>query len=207
MKYGNIEIIKINHDAFRIKGTKTVYIDPFKIKDKDQADFILISHDHYDHLSIDDIKKILADKTTIIASVNCKKLGEIKTNKLIFLSPREKFNESIKVEAVHAYNINKNFHPKNYNGVGFIIEIDNVKIYHAGDTDLIPEMKNLKNIDIALLPVSGTYVMTAEEAVNAAEIIKPKIAIPMHWGDLIGSRDDAENFQKRAMRYCKVEII
>ena len=119
------------------------------------------------------------------------------------LSNNEVFE--IKVEAVPAYNINKDFHTKAYNGVGFIIEIDNTRLYHAGDTDLIPEMNNIKNIDIAFLPVSGKYVMTAEEAASAASLIKPRIVIPMHWGAIIGTIKDANNLKKNYNG--KVEII
>ncbi|MBI2670567.1 MBL fold metallo-hydrolase [Candidatus Woesearchaeota archaeon] len=203
MKYEDIEIFRINHDAFKIKGNKTVYIDPFKIQAFDKADFVLISHNHYDHLSIDDIKKVIAKNTILIASPNCEKLKDFKENKIVFLNPGEKFQDIIKVEAVHAYNINKNFHPRSYNGVGFVLEIDSKRIYHAGDTDFIPEMKNLKNIDVALLPVSGTYVMTPEEAVQAANLIKPKLAIPMHYGSIVGTEKDALKFKELYKGNCE----
>lgn len=205
MKYDNIEIIRLNHDAFKIKGSKVVYIDPFKINEKQRADYILVSHNHYDHLSMEDIKKLLDNKTVIIASVNCEDLKNLKSNKIIFLRPGEKYDDEIKVEAVFAYNINKNFHPKPYNGIGFILSTDGKRIYHAGDTDLIPEMRNLKNIDVALLPVSGTYVMTAQEAAQAAEIIKPKLVIPMHYGSIVGSKQDALKFKE--LYKGKSEII
>ncbi|MEM2004008.1 MAG: MBL fold metallo-hydrolase, partial [Nitrososphaerota archaeon] len=112
---------------------------------------------------------------------------------------------------VPAYNVNKFrapgvvFHPKEYGGVGYIIEVDNIRIYHPGDTDLIEEMKTLGRIDVALLPVSGTYVMTAEEAAKAVDIIKPDLAIPMHFGEIVGSEKDAQTFKSKAS--CRVEIL
>ena len=104
-----------------------------------------------------------------------------------------------------AYNLNKQFHPKSNGWMGVVVTVSGKRIYHAGDTDNIPEMSNLKNIDIALLPVSGTYVMTAEEAADAANRIMPKMAVPMHYGSIIGTRADAERF--RQLCKCKVEIL
>lgn len=195
MKYNNIEIKRINHDCFKINGSKIIYIDPFKLEKNDRADFILITHNHFDHMSIEDIKKIITPSTVIIASVSCTDLNSL-PNKKVFMKPNEKFNDSIKVESVHAYNINKKFHPRENNGLGFIVTIDNTRIYHAGDTDIIPEMKNIKNIDLALLPVSGTYVMDVKEAVESANLINPKIVIPMHYGSIVGSASDGNDFKK-----------
>jgi L-ascorbate metabolism protein UlaG (beta-lactamase superfamily) len=114
--------------------------------------------------------------------------------------------EGIKVEVVPAYNTNKNFHQKQKQWLGFIVTVDGVRIYHAGDTDLIPEMDGFE-VDIALLPVSGTYVMTADEAVEAAKRIKPKAAIPMHYDAIVGTKKDAENFKKALEGICEVTIL
>lgn len=199
-----LENIKwLGHAGFKIKGEKTVYIDPFKINDTEPADIIIITHEHFDHLSPEDIKKIQAGKTAIVTTPDCysKVSGNIKT-----ISPGQSIVvDGIRIDAVPAYNTNKNFHPKGNGWIGVIVAIDGKRIYHAGDTDNIPEIAQLKNIDIALLPVSGTYVMTAEEAADAANKIMPKVAVPMHYGAIVGSRADAENFRKLCK--CRVEIL
>ncbi|RLF54379.1 MAG: MBL fold metallo-hydrolase, partial [Thermoplasmata archaeon] len=112
----------------------------------------------------------------------------------------------VKIEAVPAYNTDKDFHPGKNGWLGFVVEIDGVRIYHAGDTDFIPEMKGI-DVDIALLPVSGTYVMTAEQAVEAAKTIKPKVAIPMHYGAIVGGEKDASSFQKALAGIVEVTIL
>jgi len=206
MKFDNIEMEWLGHDGFKIKNSKIIYIDPFKISSNEKADLILITHEHFDHLSIEDIKKIYNNKTIIIASNICRK-NLINFNSK-FINPGEKLKmDNILIEAVYSYNPNKKFHPKNDLRNGYIININNKRIYHAGDTDLIPEMNNIKNIDLALLPISGTYVMDVNEAVEAVKIIKPKIAIPMHINSIIGTMKEAEEFKKLANKFCKVEIL
>ncbi|MCS7285697.1 MAG: MBL fold metallo-hydrolase [Anaerolineae bacterium] len=184
----------LGHDSFRLEGEVTVYIDPWKLPPNlPKADIILITHEHYDHCSPEDVAKIQkADTVIVTIPAAAKKLkGEIKTVK-----PGDKITvKGIEVEMVPAYNIDKPFHPKEAGHVGFIVTLGGKRIYHAGDTDFIPEMKGLKT-DIALLPVSGTYVMTADEAARAADAIKPEIAIPMHYGEIVGSEKDAERFKE-----------
>ena len=195
----------LGHDTFRITGEKTVYTDPFKIKKKDTADIILITHEHYDHCSPEDVQKITGPDTLIITVSDCaKKLsGKIRTVK-----PGDKIKEGgIEIEMVPAYNTNKQFHTKDRGWVGYVLTINSQRIYLAGDTDYIPEMKLLKNIDVALLPVSGTYVMTAEEAVRAALDIKPKVAIPMHYGSIVGNKNDAERFAKGLKGHIEVLLL
>lgn len=209
MVYRDIEIIRLNHASFKIKNHKVIYVDPFKIKPDEKADLIFITHEHFDHFSPEDLEKIVTEKTFIVACHLCD-LEKYQNVRLV--KPYENFEiENIKVETIPAYNTNKFrepgkvFHPREDGRVGYILEIEGVRIYHSGDTDNIPEMGNLKNINIALLPVSGIYVMTAEEAVEAVKIIKPKIAIPMHYGTIVGSLSDAQKFKK--LSPITVEII
>jgi L-ascorbate metabolism protein UlaG (beta-lactamase superfamily) len=195
----------LGHDTFKIVGEKVIYTDPFKIKKKDSADIILITHEHFDHCSPDDIKAIQGANTIIVTTPDCaKKLsGKIKTVK-----PGDKITVGgIEIEAVPSYNTNKQFHPKANAWVGYIFTVRGQRIYLAGDTDYIPEMKTFKNIDIALLPVSGTYVMTAEEAIKAALDIKPKTAIPMHYDSIVGSKYDAQKFADGLKGKIEVTIL
>ena len=194
----------LGHDTFKIVGEKVVYTDPFKIKKKDTADIILITHEHFDHCSPEDVKAIQGPKTMIVATSDCaKKLS----GKVKIVKPGDKINvEGIDIEAVPSYNTNKQFHTKDKGWVGYIFVVKGQRIYIAGDTDYIPEMKNFK-VDIALLPVSGTYVMTADEAIKAALDIKPKIAIPMHYGSIVGSTDDAKRFAEGLKGKIEVLIL
>lgn len=186
----------LGHDGFRIEeGGKTIYTDPFNLKGKlPPADIILITHEHYDHCSPEDVRKI-QNKNTVIVTIPLA-AGKLSGN-IKLVKPGDTVEiEGIKIEAVPAYNINKPFHPRSGNRVGFIITAGGKRIYQAGDTDLIPEMDQIK-CDVALLPVSGTYVMTAEESAAAAAKIKPVVAIPMHWGAIdVGTLQDAERFRK-----------
>jgi L-ascorbate metabolism protein UlaG (beta-lactamase superfamily) len=218
MKLLNLDFKRIAHDTFRIAGSKVIYTDPFKVTQRDEADIVLISHEHFDHLNAEDIEKVISPSTTILASPLCKEgLQKIKVKEMRFLDPGGRFTVGtpktgeVVVEAVPAYNLNKfrepgkAFHPKGEKRLGFLIKMDGTTVYHAGDTDFIPEMKSIR-CDIALLPVSGTYVMTAEEAAEAAAALKPRIAVPMHYGAIVGSDADAEKF-KSLVKDCQVEIL
>ena len=183
----------LGHDSFRIDAAKTIYFDPYQLSAGPKADLILISHDHFDHCSPEDVAKIQQPKTVIITEKDsAKKLkGDVRT-----LKPGASVMvDEVKVEGVPSYNTDKDFHPKKNGWLGFVVELEGVRIYHAGDADFIPEMKDLK-VDIALLPVSGTYVMTSDQAVKAALAIKPKLAIPMHYGAIVGEEADAVRFKK-----------
>src|SRR3989454_10774213 len=213
IEFKGLKISWLGHDSFVIRNGKTVAIDPFKIKGRhDSADILLITHEHFDHCSPDDVKKMASNKTVILATPACKaelakaKIGEVRTVK-----PGDKLRlDGVSIEAVPAYNLNKFrepgklFHPREDQKIGYIIDIDGVRVYHAGDTDAIPEMKGLKT-DVALLPVSGTYVMTPEEAAEAAKMVEPKLAIPMHYGVIVGSEQDAQKFKQLAT--VQVQIL
>ncbi|MBF0319354.1 MAG: MBL fold metallo-hydrolase [Nitrospirae bacterium] len=191
-------IIWFGHDSFKFTGDKTVYIDPYKIKKSDKADLILITHGHFDHCSPEDIAKVTGDKTIIVAPKDCalKLKGNVK-----IAAPGDKFSVTgIEIEAVPAYNTNKDFHPKSNAWVGYVFTLDGKRYYHAGDTDHIPEMKTLKDIYAALIPISGVYVMTADEAAHAALDIAPKFAVPMHYGEVVGTKKDAERFAAELRR-------
>jgi L-ascorbate metabolism protein UlaG (beta-lactamase superfamily) len=194
----------LGHDTFKITRDKTIYTDPFKIKKKDIADIILITHEHFDHCSQEDVEKIQGSETVIIAPPDCegKLSGNIKA-----VQPGDTMTvHGINIEAVPAYNVNKQFHTQDRGWVGYIFPVGGERIYLAGDTDYIPEMKDFK-VDIALLPVSGTYVMTAEEAVRAALDIKPNIAIPMHYGAIVGTDHDAKKFADALQGKVEVAIL
>jgi L-ascorbate metabolism protein UlaG (beta-lactamase superfamily) len=218
-EHEDIQITWTGHDGFRIRGTNsqnnqvTVYIDPYQLASKYQkqndADVVLLTHDHFDHLSIDDLKQIINNNTSILSATECvEKLAGLRVKEISGIKPGEKsIIKGLTIEAVPAYNINKKFHPKSDGKVGFIIRINEKRIYHAGDADLIPEMESV-DPDIALVPVSGTYVMTAEEAAKAVnELIRPKkVVIPMHYNAVVGTEEDAKKF-KKLVNVCKVEIL
>ena len=203
----NFELQKLSHDTVRIyfEGT-LIYIDPFQVT-APQADLIFITHDHYDHCSLEDITRISTPKTIIVAPTSCKeRLAPLKKTvaSIHYMKPGDQFSvRGIPVRTIPAYNTNKFrgpgqlFHPKSENGLGYILQLGSRTLLHAGDTDATPELLKEK-VDIALLPVSGTYVMTPEEAASAANEMKPKLAIPMHYGAIVGTKEDAEKFRKLA---------
>ena len=214
LEHNGVKITWLGHDSFKISNGKILYIDPYKITADAKADILLISHEHFDHLSMDDMKKVVSPNTSIVAARQCAgTVSKVGAKEITIVKPGEKVNvQGIAIEAVAAYNTNKinpdtkkPFHPKEDSNVGFVMTINNIRIYHAGDTDPIQEIKNIQ-ADIALLPVSGTYVMTAEEAAEVVSTIKPKIAIPMHYGAIVGSEEDAEKF-KQLVKECDVIIL
>jgi L-ascorbate metabolism protein UlaG (beta-lactamase superfamily) len=193
------QLKRLGHDSFRLDGPPVIYIDPWKLRqDMPKADLVLVTHDHYDHCSPEDIAKISQEGTVVIGNPGAaQKIG----SKARALRPGESLTfANVTVTAVPAYNTNKfrspgePFHPQGDQGNGYIITIDDEKLYHAGDTDFIPEMSQVQ-ATVALLPVSGTYVMTAEEAFEAAQVIKAEYFVPMHYGDIVGDQGDVEKFR------------
>ncbi len=194
----------LGHDTFKITGEKVIYTDPFKVKKADVADIILITHEHRDHCSPDDIRKVQGPNTVIVTPADC--ASKLKGNIKIVKRGDTIDVSGIRIEVVPSYNTNKQFHTKDRGWVGYIFTVSGERIYLAGDTDYIPEMASFR-VDIALLPVSGTYVMTAEEAVLAALAIKPKIAIPMHYGSIVGTVEDARKFAEQLKGKIVVDIL
>ena len=196
----------LGHAAFKIIGDQdqVIYLDPFQINQGETADLILVSHEHYDHFSPEDIMKIRGAKTVVVGPPDCVDGLEGETKAV---RPGETITvQGITIEVVPAYNTNKTFHPKEKNWVGYVLTAAGQRIYFAGDTDRIPEMQSIKT-DVALLPVSGTYVMTAEEAATAAQDLKAEVAIPMHYGSgVVGTVDDANRFKELLSGKVRVEI-
>ena len=192
----NIEVLY--HSSIRINKEKIIYIDPFKInKNYNDADIVFITHDHYDHYSEEDIDKVINENTTIIISEELltKLLRKgINKNAIITVEPNKNYMvQGIKFETISAYNTNKTFHPKENGWVGYIIIINGIRYYIAGDTDITEENKKVK-CDVAFVPVGGTYTMDFKEAAQLINEIKPKIAIPIHYGSVVGTEQDAIDF-------------
>ena len=192
----NIEILC--HSSIKMNKGKIIYVDPFHIKENyEDADIILITHSHYDHFSEEDIEKVRKADTKIYVTEdyveNARQLG-FSENEIIGVKPYQTYYEGdIEINTVPAYNVNKQFHPKENNWVGYILKIDGISYYIAGDTDITEENKKIK-CDVAFVPVGGTYTMTAKEAAELVNIIKPKVAIPIHYGDIVGTKEDATTF-------------
>lgn len=190
------------HASFAIEADMVIYIDPWKIPSSaPKADLILVTHSHSDHLSPNDINNLKKEGTVIISSTDCvsRLSGDVRS-----LTPGQETDVwGIKIKGVPSYNPSKPFHPRGNKWLGYIVTIGGVSVYHAGDTDLIPEMNDLGRVHIALLPVGGQYTMDAEEAAKAADIIKADIFIPMHYGaGVVGSLKDAEKFKS----LCQEEV-
>ena len=185
-------ICRLGHASFRLDLVKTIYIDPYQLADNlPKADIIICTHSHFDHCSPEDIAKIQNESTTLAVTADS---AEKVSGNVQIIAPGESLDfGEIKIETVPAYNTDKSFHPKENGWMGVIVDDGNVRIYHTGDSDVIPEMKNVK-ADVWLVPVSGTYVMTAEEAAKIINEVKPQAAVPMHYGAIVGSKADAEKF-------------
>ena len=198
----------LGHASFCISsGSNVVYIDPWKMENNPHnATAVLVSHSHYDHYSPSDISKVSVKTTTLIGTKDVINGKQSTAAQASVLLPGQVITVgTIKITGVPAYNPNKQFHPKDNNWLGFVVELDSMRIYYAGDTDMIEQIKMLRNIDTALLPVGGTYTMDAQQAAEATEYIKPTLAVPYHWGDIVGSQQDAEKFCELAA--CNAKIL
>lgn len=196
-----LENIEINcHSSIKIYGNKIIYIDPFRIKkDEHDADIIFITHSHYDHYSKEDINKIKKEETVIVIPKDM--LTQIlddgfRKEKIQVVNPCEEYEvKGIKFSTILAYNIDKQFHPKEKNWIGYLINVEGVIYYIAVDTDITKENRRVR-CDIAFVPVGGTYTMNFKEAAELINEIKPKVAIPIHYGEIVGTQSDALSFQK-----------
>jgi L-ascorbate metabolism protein UlaG (beta-lactamase superfamily) len=197
----------LGHSGFRLQaGRALIYIDPYRVPEgAPQADLILVTHGHYDHFSPQDVERLTKRETWLVGPAA---VAERVSGRVHSIAPGETLDDElvrgVHVRAVAAYNTSKRdpdgrpFHPREAGWVGYEVNVQGERLYHSGDTDVIPEMDSVTGVDVALLPVSGVYVMTAEEAAEAARRIQPRVAVPMHWGEHLGSEDDARRFAERA---------
>lgn len=202
VEVGGVHVEWLGHAGFMFKaGERVVYIDPYKVSHGEKADLIMITHDHYDHCDPGSVSVLRKEETVVVAPKSCKD----KLRGAVEVSPGQSITKKeVEIMAVPAYNVSKHFHPRG-GGVGYVFTISGKRIYHAGDTDSIPEMSNLGKLDLALLPVGGTYTMNPQEAAEAAQRIGAELTIPMHWGDIIGTKKDAEEFQRLAK--VRVQVL
>lgn len=215
--YERATITALGHAGFVVEYPEkklSFAFDPYDLKEGVLVDYIFISHPHFDHCDPTSIRRMLKATTKIIAPQCCAKELESFGDQVQLVADKEKHQEKALIYwTVPAYNIdkfrtpNEVFHPKELGGVGFIVEVDRARFYHAGDTDHIPEMDELKKITIAFLPISGTFVMTVEEAIEAAQAFQPKLVIPMHYGKLLGSPSEANRFSQLLAETIPVKVL
>ena len=205
----NIEVLC--HSSIRFNKGLIIYFDPFKInKDYHEADIIFITHSHYDHYSEEDISKVIKDNTTIVVPKDLEDMvlqfGFAKEH-IIVVSPNEEYSVlRINFKTIPAYNTNKNFHPKSNEWVGYIVNLDQTTYYIAGDTDITEENRQVK-CDVAFVPIGGTYTMTYSEAAELINEIKPQIAVPIHYGLIVGNKEDANNFANLVDKEIECKIL
>ena len=199
------------HSSIKFEKEQVIYFDPYKINEKyNDADIIFITHSHYDHFSEEDILKVKKEETKIVVPEDLyNKSFKLKFDEsnILIVKPNEEYEvNNIKFKTIPAYNVNKNFHPKTNNWVGYIITLDNVSYYIAGDTDITEENRKVK-CDVAFVPIGGTYTMTAKEAANLVNEIKPKIAVPIHYGLIVGTKEDEEIFKNNVNNDIDVNVL
>jgi L-ascorbate metabolism protein UlaG (beta-lactamase superfamily) len=212
-----MDIQWFGHSAVCLTGEKKIYVDPFKMpKSYSDADIVLCTHNHFDHCSIEDIKKVMTPNTSIVCPPDClSKLNELMVKEIIPVEPCQEITiKNTTIEAIPAYNVNKfrspgiAFHPQENYWVGYVVTLDKQRVYFSGDTDKIPEMALLHDIDIAFVAVGGTYTMSWQEAVEAVLLFHPKKAIPYHYSSVVGSVQDAVNFKNEIIKHkIKSEVL
>lgn len=205
----NIEVLC--HSSIKFNKGLVIYFDPFKINENyNDADIIFITHSHYDHYSEEDISKVIKDNTTIVVPKDLEDMvlqfGFAKEH-IIVVSPNEEYSVlRINFKTIPAYNTNKNFHPKSNEWVGYIVNLDQTTYYIAGDTDITEENRQVK-CDVAFVPIGGTYTMTYSEAAELINEIKPQIAVPIHYGLIVGNKEDANNFANLVDKEIECKIL
>lgn len=205
----NINNIVVNtQSSVKINLNKIIYFDPYKIEsDIHDADIIFITHNHYDHFDNESINKIKNENTIVVAPKSMEEvISQIKFRDYIYLNPNEeKIIDGINIKTIPAYNIEKPFHPRENNWLGYIITYNNISYYVAGDTDKTKEAENV-NCDIALIPIGGFYTMDVNDATELVKIISPKIVIPTHYGSIVGNIDDGKKL-KENLYNTNIEVI
>ena len=205
----NVELLC--HNSIRIEKDKIIYIDPFKIKKElHDANIIFVTHNHYDHFSKEDILKINNNEAIYVVTKDIENellnIG-INKEKIMTVEPYKRYSiGDIRFETIPAYNLEKEFHKKEDNWVGYIIEINGIRYYVAGDTDITEENKKVK-CDVAFVPIGGTYTMNYTEAAKLINKIKPKIVIPTHYGDIVGEKEDGEKFLKEIKKEIECKLF
>ena len=191
----NIELFC--QSSLKFNSDKIIYFDPFKINDEfHDADYIFVTHDHFDHYDVDSINNIRKDDTKIIipGTLKDKALELFSEDNIFIVEPLKDYVVGdISFKTIPAYNTNKNFHPRSNNWVGYVVNLDNHSYYVMGDTDSIPEAKEVK-CDVLFIPIGGYYTMDYKEAAELTNIIKPIIAVPIHYSTVVGTKEDADKF-------------
>lgn len=194
--------------SIKITGEKIIYFDPLKVEESHDADLILITHTHWDHFSKEDILKIKKETTKIIAPKDSKEeiltLGFTESN-IYIVEPDEEFSlHGILIKTVPAYNKSKTFHPKENKWLGYVVKIEDTIYYVMGDTDALEENKNI-TCDVLCIPIGGTYTMNATEAAEFTNILNPKKVIPIHYGLVVGTKDDLDTFKQLLNKKIEIE--
>ena len=193
--------------SIKLNLSKIIYFDPYMIEENyNDADYIFITHSHYDHFSLEDISKVICEKTKIIVPLSMKDLVFPFSNEIIFVEPNNSYNLGVVFDTVVSYNINKSFHKKSDGFVGYVVNIDGYSYYVAGDTDNLEELRSIK-CDYAFVPIGGTYTMNYKDASDLINVIKPKFAIPTHYKTIVGSDEDAVNFKDLIDKEISVHIL
>jgi L-ascorbate metabolism protein UlaG (beta-lactamase superfamily) len=200
-----LEIRWLGHASFRLATDDVVvYIDPWKFSSaQPDADLVFVSHGHFDHWSADDVAAVSREATTVVGPPDV--VETLPGGRALRPGDRVEIG-GVCIEGIRAYNVDKDFHPKANDWLGAVIALGGTRVYYAGDTDHIPEMSELSEVDVALLPVGGTYTMDAAQAAEACRAIKPRTALPYHWGDIVGTENDARTFVE-ATAGCDARLL